>query len=145
MSTKNIQLSEDQAERLIAQIDRLGLSRSAAAADVGISAGYLSDILSLKKKPGIRTFSDICRSLSLSEGFVLTGDAPTGSHHVRENAAYFEVTNSMSPKKRDAIIKINQMLVEMDEDGCSSACLGIQEKKLLQDLLRQRESNEKAS
>lgn len=137
MSTKIIKLSEDQANRLGSKIKELGFSKNKAAAMANISAGYLSDILNLKKVPLQRTFSDICRALSISERFVLTGiDQPDPTPTVRDPSADY-----YSPITR----KIADMVEAMDEETRKDICLSVEKEKLLRELLRQKDSNEKAS
>jgi len=71
---------------------------------------------------------------------ILKSDAPLVSFAVVENQTEFTLGTSHT----QYITKVTRMMADMDEETQKDICLSVEKEKLLRDLLRQKESDEKA-
>ena len=71
---KNLSQRENFLNRLTLAIEKSGLSKAKFAKIVGISSGYLSDILKGNKSPSERVIAQICLKHSLSEEWLVNGN-----------------------------------------------------------------------
>ncbi len=98
---------------------------------IGISQGSLSDIENGKTKPSSDTIASIIRQTDVNPTWLMTGDGPMLVGKIKEDI--------------DSVSKIVlEHMKEMDEDARRDVLKYLQEKKLLTELLNERQE-QKAS
>ena len=112
-------------------------------AKIGVSGPTVSNYEKGETDAGAKTLALIATIGGVSLDWLITGKDPdqhTYSTAIIGNETIAEATVQGSHYAQ----KINLMVADMDEDMQKDICLSVEKEKLLRDLLRQKDSDEKA-
>ena len=102
-------------DRFLYVIESKECSKSQAAAKLGVSAAYVSQICSGVRLPSDRTISDICREFGVDEVWLRTGEGEPFAEESRAEQIMRFATNTIkgSDEFRKAMVS---MLAKLDAD-----------------------------
>ncbi|ABM44690.1 hypothetical protein [Bartonella bacilliformis] len=88
-------------QRLSEVLKKSGRSKRSISLSAGKGAGYLHSILSEGKDPTIESLSDVCKTIDVSMGYILYGQAAS-----TEDQEFIELISKISSEERQAILTL---------------------------------------